>query len=480
MPDRSLLLADRSDMDDVDRWHIRALVADWTLVADLAISDLVLWVPTWNGTGFTGVAQVRPATGPTLLPNDQVGSFVPRGRRPALDRALAERRIISGPKFGGTAEQAIPVTRDDRVIAVLSRHEAQPPSAGGALEQTYRRSAADLIDMVAAGEFPAPEVGSIVTSPPRVGDGLIRLTPTGKVEFASPNSTSAFHRLGSAVGLVGADLAALTLRLTRGRGPVDENLVAVAGGRLAATATVENSEATVTLRTLPLVCDSKAIGALVLVRDVTDLRRQERALLTKEATIREIHHRVKNNLATVAALLRLQSRRTEEPQAHAALEEAVRRVGAIAVVHETLARSAGSVVAFDEVVDRIIMLTSDLAGDVEISRQGSAGPLGSDIATPLAMALAELVANAAQHGDGNHRVVVSVEWLGSRLRIEVADDGPGLPAGFDPADARGLGLQIVRTLITEELRGAVSWEPASPHGTVAAIDLVVPESDQPD
>ncbi|MDP3971678.1 MAG: hypothetical protein Q8P61_02045, partial [Candidatus Nanopelagicales bacterium] len=81
---------------------------------------------------------------------------------------------------------------------------------------------------------------------------------------------------------------------------------------------------------------------------------------------------------------------------------------------------------------------------------------------------------------GNHRVVVSVEWLGNRLRIEVTDDGPGLPIGFDPADNRGLGLQIVRTLITEELGGSVCWEPVSPRGTVAAVDLVVPESDQSD
>ena len=69
------------------------------------------------------------------------------------------------------------------------------------------------------------------------------------------------------------------------------------------------------------------IGALVLLRDVTELRRRERELMTKDATIREIHHRVKNNLQTVAALLRLQARRLRIPEGRAALEEAVRRVG---------------------------------------------------------------------------------------------------------------------------------------------------------
>ncbi len=72
---------------------------------------------------------------------------------------------------------------------------------------------------------------------------------------------------------------------------------------------------------------------------MTDLRRRDRELVTKDATIREIHHRVKNNLQTVAALLRLQARRIDSPSAKSALEEAVRRVGSIAIVHETLSQA---------------------------------------------------------------------------------------------------------------------------------------------
>src|SRR5256886_15042212 len=82
------------------------------------------------------------------------------------------------------------------------------------------------------------------------------------------------------------------------------------------------------MRALPLVPSGVPIGALVLVRDVTEVRRRDRALMTKDATIREIHHRVKNNLQTVAALLRLQARRA--PAARAALEESVRRGGPVA------------------------------------------------------------------------------------------------------------------------------------------------------
>lgn len=475
MTDRGLQFADRGQLDDADRRRLQLLAANWTLIADLAMSDLVLWVPTWNGAGFTAVAHIRPATGPTVLPTDQVGAFVARGRRPILDRAIAQGRIVVR-SAQGDREQAIPVSRDGRVIAVIARHQPSRGPLPGSLEDVYQHSADELAAMVVSGAFPDEGEPDAMGAPPRVGDGFIRLTTDGVVEFASPNASSAFHRLGLATALPGVHLASLVLRLARTPGPIDENLAAVASGRVGRGAALENADAAVTIRTVPIIRSGRLTGSLVLVRDVTDLRRQERALISKDATIREIHHRVKNNLATVAALLRMQARRATAPEATEALDDAVRRVGAIAAVHETLARSPGAVVPFDAVIDRIVGLTLDLDAGVQIDRTGSAGDLPSDLAVPLAMAVAELLANAARHGreeaDGAARIRVSTEWLGHRLRIEVGDAGPGLPVGFDPSESTGLGVQIVRTLVTNELGGSVSWEPGSPHGTVAAIDLV--------
>jgi two-component sensor histidine kinase len=98
------------------------------------------------------------------------------------------------------------------------------------------------------------------------------------------------------------------------------------------------------------------------VRDVTELRRRERELMTKDATIREIHHRVKNNLQTVAALLRLQARRLTGPEAKAALDEAVRRVGSIAVVHETLSYAPEEIVDFDDIAERVAAMAGRVVG----------------------------------------------------------------------------------------------------------------------
>src|SRR5205823_3499982 len=145
-----------------------------------------------------------------------------------------------------------------------------------------------------------------------------------------------------------------------------EDLVAVAGGRTARGMEVEGRGTTVQLRSIPLLAGRARVGAVVLVRDVTELRRRERELLTKDATIREIHHRVKNNLQTVAALLRLQARRLDEPEGRHALEEAVRRVGSIALVHELLSTTPDESVPFDEVADRVLAMVADVssrAGD---------------------------------------------------------------------------------------------------------------------
>lgn len=474
------LLADRTDLRPGDRDHLRALIADWTLIADLAFADLVLWVPTWNQTGFTAVAQVRPATGPTAVPQDVVGQFVARGRRPLLDRAYASGSLIRPDRNTVATYDAIPVLLQGRVIAVIARHQSPRNVAGGELEAVYLRSADEVVSMVMEGDFPLPEGLSVSDVPPRVGDGLIRLGRSGIVEFASPNVSSVFHRLGLATDVLGTDLAATARRLTRTPGPVDEALALVASGTVPGVAQVENERATATLRSIPLLADGDRNGALVLVRDVTDLRVRERALLNKDSTIREIHHRVKNNLQTVAALLRMQARRLDEPSARAALDEAVRRVSAIAVVHETMSLQSTEDVDFDEAADRIVSLTRELAPDASVERLGSIGLLSAELVSPLAMAVAELLSNAVEHAFGARgeedaaqaRVELHLARSGRRITVEVVDNGAGLPAEFSPSTSAGLGVKIVHTLVTEELRGAVTWEAQRPHGTRAVIDFL--------
>ena len=278
--------------------------------------------------------------------------------------------------------------------------------------------------------------------------------------------------------------------------PLDESLMVVAAGRAPRAAEVDGNGSVVQLRAIPLIVGGSRTGALILIRDVTELRRRERELMTKDATIREIHHRVKNNLQTVAALLRLQARRLRAPEARDALDEAVRRVGSIAVVHETLSHAPDEVVDFDDIADRVAMMAGEVsAPEVRVIPKitGSFGPLSAAVATPLAMVLTELLQNALQHGfpapvkdsatrdwaaqdsaanDGGLLEVIAVREA-ERLTVTVADNGVGLPEGFDLDSTTSLGLQIVRTLVVSELGGRLRIVPRPDGGTEAVVDLPV-------
>jgi two-component sensor histidine kinase len=458
--------------DDVE--HLVRLTAEWSLLSDLSFSDLVLWLPTWNQTGYLAAAQQRPTTGPTVFTDDVIGSFLPRGRRPFLDRALDQRTVAVGPTGHALVPaEAIPVVRGGAAIAVIARH--RDPGASrttGRLETAYLDAFADLSAMVVAGEFPAGPGSAGLSDPPRAGDGLIRLDAEGSVAFASPNALSAYRRLGLAADLVGSSLADVSAALLVGRGPADEDLAVVASGRAAAVAEVAVRRTTVLLRSIPLRRGGQPTGALVCVRDVSEVRRREQELLSKDATIREIHHRVKNNLQTVASLLRLQSRRVDEPQARAALDEAVRRVGSIALVHETLAGGSGETVEFDDVADRLVAMSRDLAGErqSEVQRRGGFGRLPDEVATPLSLVLNELLQNAVEHGGGSP-VILTADRAAGSVRMEVCDRGPGLPPGFDPDHSERLGLRIVRTLVVSDLGGSLEFATGPGGGLCVAVEV---------
>ncbi len=457
------IAADRTDLDPSAVARCEVLRRDLGLLADLAFSDLILWLPVWNQGGYVAAAQVRPSTAPTRYPNDLLGTFTPRGRRPELDRAwLAPGLGTLMPRLDPLLPAAgeaigVGVTPNGPWIAALTRSAVPASRDSGTLERVYLRAADDLFSMIRVGEFPYREVSDSTGAEPRVGDGLIRLDASGVVEFASPNASSAYRRLGLATDLVGAHLGLISGRIARRGGAVDASVAQVCGGRIPGEVELASDTATVTVRSLPLRRAEGTRGSLVLVRDVTELRRRERALLSKDATIREIHHRVKNNLQTVAALLRLQARRLDEPGAAAALAEAERRVGAIAVVHDLLAQASSDEVPFDTVVDRLIAMVRQTAapevGSRALVRSGSFGALGAERASALAMVLVEILANAVEHGQGD--VEVNCARTVEGLALRVTDHGPGFPAGFDVAASPRLGLRIVDTLVSEELRGAL-------------------------
>lgn len=478
----------RSSDADIEWLHL--LVGDWQLLADLAFADIVLWVPSAEGS-FVAVAHARPSSSATLFYRDFVGQAIKPEWRAQVTQAFETAAIVdtAAPDWyeeTPTRVRAVPVLRrlspdgsrtTEHPIAVITRHtnlsEARTPSRQ---ELTFNECANDLFAMIASGDFPdlgapsGPRRGA-----PRASDGLIRLDVDGLVTFASPNALSAFNRMGFAGELEGESLAEVTTDLLHGRLTVDESLPLVVTGRAPWRTDIEARGVTVSLRTIPIRNRGERVGAIVLCRDVTEVRHQERELLTKDATIREIHHRVKNNLQTVASLLRIQARRTHSDVAREALGQAMRRVAAIAVVHDTLSEGLTQNVDFDVVFDRVLKLIAEVASShnttVHPKSTGSFGHLPSEYATPLALALTELVTNAVEHGlagraDGEVEIVA--KRTNDHLTVKVRDNGVGLPEG---QVGSGLGTQIVRTLIQGELGGTIDWHTLVGSGTEVTIDI---------
>ncbi|WIK63671.1 sensor histidine kinase [Gleimia hominis] len=473
-------LGDSLTHEDLDWLHL--ILADWQMLSDLAAADLVMWLPTRDGR-FQAVAHARPSTASTVHMDDVVGLYVQPTREAWLRQAMEAQQVLhsAAPTWLGTyarTEFVVPVVRKGRSIAVITR-ESNLSSLGFLVgAETWTVEAADtLCDMIATSEYPYDATPTSVThGQPRVMDGAILIDAEGVVKQLTPNAVSCLRRLGLQEDPIGRSLIEDVTNIVKEDQQIDETLAVVVMGKASWRSELSHGRSTITIRAVPLFEDGVRIGAVLLTRDVSEMRRRELELMTKDATIREIHHRVKNNLQTVSALIRLQARRSDNQEVREALTEAERRVSAIATVHAALSQNVDEHVDFDEVAKEVLRLASVVAThhhEVSVDIRGSFGEVDADAAQALATVLTELVTNSVEHGyvDGGGVVVVEAHRLGRKLEVTVTDDG----VGIDEGRARsGLGTQIVATVVAGELSGSIEWERRShTHGTRVRIHALL-------
>ena len=324
--------------------------------------------------------QVRPVHHPDRLPGrlDRHRSSTRTSARSSPGPSASGEIIEGEATIAALKERVrvlcIPVRcrrRGDRACSPASRRRrsgASPASSSAPTSTIFNRFAR----MIAAGDFPFDAEDAETEEAPRVGDGVILLDAAGRVEYTSPERRvgPAPHRASTPTPRACASASSASTRRWCATAfsigaPVTEELERERRRHRCSSAASR-------------CIDHGAVsGAVVLTRDVSELRRRDRLLLSKDATIREIHHRVKNNLQTISSLLRLQGRRFSSPEAKEAIEESVRRIRAIALVHETLSREAGDDVAFVEIVRPLVRMVEE--GDVV---RGPPGRASASRATP--------------------------------------------------------------------------------------------------
>ncbi|MGH9056529.1 MAG: histidine kinase N-terminal domain-containing protein, partial [Acidimicrobiales bacterium] len=314
------LVQEHTDLEANVVSHFQRLVAGWGVLSDLSFADLLLFVPAKGSTdSFVVVGQVRPTTNQTLHLDDLVGTVFGPEDRAVLARAWNLGSLVEGeveiPSRNESARLVcIPVRLDGALVAIMTRESGLAVGRRpGLLERVYVEVFDRFVRMISNGEFPFPVDETILTEAPRVGDGVMVLDASGRTDYASPNAVNALHRMGVYSGIDGARLDEAGL---------EQSAVSTAyQTRLPASEEVgDGGDTSVVLRCVPLLDHGAVTGALVLMRDVSDLRRRDRLLLSKDAAIREVHHRVTNTRQTISSLLRLQSRRMPSGEASHALD----------------------------------------------------------------------------------------------------------------------------------------------------------------
>lgn len=517
-------LQERPGVSEQALEHLHLLLGESQILADLGMGDVLLTVPVRYTSGgvepgrpavgapMVVMAHTRPGTAQTVYIEDQWEREVEESLGEFLREAWGTNSMsVYRDRVTATQVFAVPVTWHGAPLAVLSLHAELGDDRLSAMDLTYRDCAVDLMKMALTCEWPASEVP---TAPgrgaPRVGDGVICLNANDSVRYMSPNAVSALNRISSVAKVMGETLTdGLVSALPVGQ-QVDEGLMGVLRGRMSNYAELRRGRTAITFRSIPVTVGGERTGAIILCRDVSELRRRERELSSKDATIRETHHRVKNSLQTVAALLRMQGRRSESEDERRGLAQAMGRVETVAMVHDALSEMPEGAVNFDTYFARQLRAIVDLAATdsrVDAALEGNFGEVPGHMVTPLALVLNEVLTNAVEHGlagrGGNITVTAHRQEPGNapvsdgsetgpaeELVVVVSDDGVGLPPDFPigrwAADERmnpemkprGLGSRIVKNLVLGELDGSITWSRGEQSGTV--VKTTVPLYEDPE
>lgn len=458
-------------LTDEDIAFLQRIENDMPILADVSRADVLMYGT--DGATPVVIAQARPHSVPPIYPQSLLGQMASMRSRPLVFRAMTRGRFFwsSSPLFDGGApvvQQVHPLCNQyGQVIAALGiektliEHERHNRRS-----RAFRTAVWLFQQMVMQGQLQ----GSQGLSPFEEHDGILIIDPQRRIQYASGVANNLYRRLGHLEILPGRHLSSLETD--------DESIVAEAMARCTCLeAERQEGDRIWIKKVIPLLkpaswlarwwghlserqVDWQIAGAILTIHDATEARREERRLRRQLAVMQEIHHRVKNNLQTVASLLRMRARRVTSDEGRQALEDSINRILSIAVVHEFLSQPQARVINITEVCQRIVRLTErglmDPDQRIRLTLHGPRIDLPAQEATACALVINELLQNAIEHGYDRRTegtISITLEDEIDRIAIVIHDDGGGLPPDFDLTHEGGLGLQIVRSLVESDLKG---------------------------
>lgn len=461
------------DLGEDDITLLRRIEGDLHILADISGADMLIYCPLAEGQAVV-IAQARPHSVPPLYDESMLGQVILAPEKPAVMDALEKGSSTRGTQ--GVRAEGAPVVQeaqpifgsDDQVIAALSvektmieheRHRHRPIRFRKALER--------LQAMVLQSELQ----GLDALTPFGEEDGILLVDHRRRIRYATDVGTNLYRRLRYMDTLEKKELSSLNTgddifveRTLLEKRCLEEE--AVEGDRVWIRKSVpifarsDPVPLSRRLLRLPKPAHMTVTGVLLLIHDATEARREEKEARIRAAMIQEIHHRVKNNLQTIASLLRLQARRADSSEVSQVLLDSVSRILSVAAVHEFLSEHESRVINIKDVSRRILdqMHEGVVSTDegIHFSLVGPNVYLPTQQATACALIINELLQNALEHGltpsEGGD-VLVELQDSADMVTLRISNSGKGLPDGFDLERDSHLGLTIVQTLVKDDLRG---------------------------
>lgn len=476
--DEAVLSPQPVEFEDSLLGHIKQVLP---LLADLSRADALLCVRT--GEQVKVAVHARPHSIAPVHHQPLTGEVLPRSTNAVVydvsDHNRYQRQLRGNPDEGAPVlREVFPIRLEDRRMgaALVVDTNLLESERLRRRSRVFQSAVRNLKWMAARGE---PKIGEPL-GPFGEYDGLIYADRDYIIRYMSGVATNLYRNIGYTESLIGKPLAFLET--------VDDELARAAldsrhclerkldeRGRIWIKKAIPIEESETVIWFAP--SRTRIAGVLLAIHDDTEARERERELKIKTTMIKEVHHRVKNDLQTVAALLRMQSRRMQTDEARTALGEAVNRILSIAVIHEFLSDQDSRIINIREIAQRI--LNQMQAGVLDPGRAISLKLKGPNIyltarqATSCALVINELLQNALEHGYDTRAAGGTISLVfedhGDQVMLRVHDDGRGLPTDFDIERVDSLGLRIVRMLVTEDLNGSIEMQ--SDNGVSAIVNF---------
>ncbi|MCG0276171.1 MAG: PAS domain-containing sensor histidine kinase [Thermosediminibacteraceae bacterium] len=445
-----------SDLSQEEIKIIQRLSEVIQIVADLTQADIFIDCITRDPDAAIVVAEAKPRTAKSLYRFSVVGQLALRQNEPAVIRTLHTGFPTIGMR--GISQEGVPIKQS--VVPITSRSGR----AIGTLimEQDITEQVSQEMrvkELIETTEHLSETLFKLAFAEGRVSDilpdGLLIIDKNGKVTYYNNAARELFYR----IGFLGEEL--------RGKRIIDViSELEIRDDFLAEQMYMESkiNGLNIAITSVPLNSPDGTSGALMFIRDITEIREKEKELMRRSVVIKEIHHRIKNNLQTVASLLRIQARRIKSRKAKKAFSDSISRILSIAVVHDILSKEEMEYVDIDNMIRKIVEIVSlmiDPQKNIQINIDCSPVKLPPREATSLALIINELIHNAIEHAfvgrnEGEVSIILKEFEESKSICLIVKDNGVGLKKDFSIEKSKNLGLNIIKTLVEEDLKGYIN------------------------